>query len=231
MTFAGETASGWQQASFSTPVAITANTTYVVSYQAPNGFYSANGGYFSSAADNAPLHGLADGRRTQRRLQLRRHRLPHQRYNNTNYWVNVIFARTPSRTGCFVGVSGEWGDGCGGVGEAGCDVNQPVTASSVVFTVKDSSGTAVAGTVAYDSASSTATFTPGSALAYGTTYTATVSGATNHGAGDGGAVFVAVHHGRGCDRVPVQRVQCNFGAVHCHGQRRQCRGTGHEVPL
>ena len=57
--------------------------------------------------------------------------------------------------------------------------NQPVTASSVVFTVKDSSGTAVAGAVAYDSASNTATFTPGSALAYGTTYTATVSGATN----------------------------------------------------
>ena len=35
VTFTGETASGWQQATFATPVAITANTTYVVSYYAP----------------------------------------------------------------------------------------------------------------------------------------------------------------------------------------------------
>ena len=37
VTFTGETASGWQQATFATPVAITANTIYVVSYSAPNG--------------------------------------------------------------------------------------------------------------------------------------------------------------------------------------------------
>ncbi len=32
VTFTGETASGWQQATFANPIAITANTTYVVSY-------------------------------------------------------------------------------------------------------------------------------------------------------------------------------------------------------
>ena len=31
-TFTNETASGWQQANFATPVAITANTVYVASY-------------------------------------------------------------------------------------------------------------------------------------------------------------------------------------------------------
>ncbi|MCA1466256.1 DUF4082 domain-containing protein, partial [Bradyrhizobium sp. NBAIM18] len=31
-TFTNETASGWQQVNFSTPVAITAGTTYVASY-------------------------------------------------------------------------------------------------------------------------------------------------------------------------------------------------------
>ena len=39
-TFSAESASGWQQVSFSSPVAITANTTYVASYFAPNGHYA-----------------------------------------------------------------------------------------------------------------------------------------------------------------------------------------------
>ena len=42
-TFTGETASGWQQVTFSSPVAVTAGTTYVVSYLAPKGHYSAHG--------------------------------------------------------------------------------------------------------------------------------------------------------------------------------------------
>ena len=92
MTFTGESASGWQQALFSAPVSITANTTYVVSYQAPNGFYSANGGYFSSAADRAPLHGLASG--TDGPNGVYRYgstAFPTDSFNNTNYWVDVLF--------------------------------------------------------------------------------------------------------------------------------------------
>src|SRR5579863_2000843 len=37
VTFTGETATGWQQALFSKPIAITANTSYIVSYFAPKG--------------------------------------------------------------------------------------------------------------------------------------------------------------------------------------------------
>ena len=74
-TFSGESASGWQQVSFSSPVAVTANTTYVVSYFAPNGHY---------AVDNDLLHRrpgsttarctrLVHGRgRRERRLPVRR---------------------------------------------------------------------------------------------------------------------------------------------------------------
>lgn len=40
VTFTGESATGWQQATFATPVPITANTTYVVSYYAPVGRYA-----------------------------------------------------------------------------------------------------------------------------------------------------------------------------------------------
>ncbi len=61
--------------------------------------------------------------------------------------------------------------------------NMPMNAASITtstFTVAGPSGTAVAGTVAYSG--STATFTPTSALAYGTTYTATITtGATAPG--------------------------------------------------
>jgi hypothetical protein len=39
-TFTSESASGWQQVSFATPVAIQANTTYVVPYDAPVGRYA-----------------------------------------------------------------------------------------------------------------------------------------------------------------------------------------------
>ena len=60
-TFSGETASGWQQLNFTTPVAITANTVYVASYHTNTGHYSINTNYFaSSGVDNAPLHALAN---------------------------------------------------------------------------------------------------------------------------------------------------------------------------
>src|SRR6476646_6391561 len=45
VTFAGETASGWQQANFSSAVSIAANTTYVISYTAPNGGHAHDQNY------------------------------------------------------------------------------------------------------------------------------------------------------------------------------------------
>ena len=68
VTFSGETASGWQQATLSQPVPIMPNTTYVVSYYAPNGHYAATDNYFypnpapgaigGGTIDNAPLHAI-----------------------------------------------------------------------------------------------------------------------------------------------------------------------------
>ncbi|HUC20914.1 MAG TPA: DUF4082 domain-containing protein, partial [Candidatus Polarisedimenticolaceae bacterium] len=43
VTFTGESSSGWQEAVLDTPVSLSANTTYVVSYYAPNGNYAATG--------------------------------------------------------------------------------------------------------------------------------------------------------------------------------------------
>ena len=47
-TFTNETTSGWQQVNFAQPVALNKNTTYVASYFAPKGHYSADGGYYNT---------------------------------------------------------------------------------------------------------------------------------------------------------------------------------------
>src|SRR4051812_4621862 len=47
-TFSSETASGWQQVSFATPVPILANVTYVASYHTNVGGYAFDGGYFAT---------------------------------------------------------------------------------------------------------------------------------------------------------------------------------------
>ena len=52
-SFSGESATGWQTATFTTPVAIQANTTYVASYYAPNGNYAGDSNYFNTATTNA----------------------------------------------------------------------------------------------------------------------------------------------------------------------------------
>src|SRR6476659_3474251 len=52
VNFSGETASGWQQANFSSPINIAANTTYVISYTAPYGAH-AHDQYYSWANLNA----------------------------------------------------------------------------------------------------------------------------------------------------------------------------------
>ena len=60
-TFTNETASGWQQVNFASPVAVTANTVYVASYHSIIGHWSANWNFFATAGvDNAPLHALAN---------------------------------------------------------------------------------------------------------------------------------------------------------------------------
>ncbi len=60
-TFSNETASGWQQVDFASPVAIQAGTVYAVSYHTQVGRYSADNSYFTSSFSNGPLQALADG--------------------------------------------------------------------------------------------------------------------------------------------------------------------------
>ncbi|MFC6934373.1 DUF4082 domain-containing protein [Actinomadura yumaensis] len=95
VTFTGETAGGWQEARFSTPVAIDAATTYVVSYTAPNGHYSVSNGAFASAGvDSPPLHALRNGEDGPNGVYAYGGGFPTSP-STSNYWVDVMFEETP----------------------------------------------------------------------------------------------------------------------------------------
>jgi len=92
-TVTNETASGWQYATFSSPVSILANTIYVASYFAPNGHYSATASAFTSAFNNAPLQAVSDGLSANGVFAVSStSTFPSSSFNSTNYWVDVLFA-------------------------------------------------------------------------------------------------------------------------------------------
>ena len=99
-TFADETPSGWQEVLFDAPVAVVANTTYVVSYHTNVGHYSASGGYFGSlGVDRPPLRAPASATVGGNGVYLYgATAFPTQTFNATNYWVDVVFDSTPDTT-------------------------------------------------------------------------------------------------------------------------------------
>jgi hypothetical protein len=93
-TFTNETASGWQTLTFSTPFSITAGTTYVASYLAPNGNYAADGQTLATAISNGPLTAPASGSVTLGNglyAYATTPTFPSNTWNSTNYWVDVLF--------------------------------------------------------------------------------------------------------------------------------------------
>nr|WP_246180129.1 DUF4082 domain-containing protein [Microvirga thermotolerans] len=88
VTFTNETASGWQTAYFTTPVAVNDNETYVVSYHS-NGRYASTSNYFTAPVTNGPLTAPAgnNGVYAYGPSGL----FPASSYNSTNYFVDVVF--------------------------------------------------------------------------------------------------------------------------------------------
>jgi hypothetical protein len=92
-TFTNETATGWQQVNFATPVSITAGTTYVASYHTNTGNYANTANYFSTAHTNGELTAPAG---TDGVYVYGASAFPTNNYNATNYWVDVVFDGTPA---------------------------------------------------------------------------------------------------------------------------------------
>jgi hypothetical protein len=87
-TFSGETASGWQELDFTSPVAITAGTTYVVSYHTNVGHYAITSNGLASAVTNGPVTALASGGVYAYGSG---NAFPSLTFNASNYWVDVVY--------------------------------------------------------------------------------------------------------------------------------------------
>ncbi len=115
-TFTNETGSGWQTLTFSSPVPITANTTYVASYHTPAAMAAISFGAFQSAGvDNAPLHALRSGVDGPNGVFAYSSggTFPSNGSNGDNYWVDVVFSSSggqppppPATPASVVAVSG-----------------------------------------------------------------------------------------------------------------------------
>lgn len=95
-------ADGWQEALFTTPVQIAANTTYIVAYNSSTGFYSFSNFYFNTSHASGNLTALAgDGSLTVTSNGLYRYGggfpgvvdpVNGNSFQNGNYWVDVLFS-------------------------------------------------------------------------------------------------------------------------------------------
>lgn len=96
-TSSGESLSGWQQVPFPVPVAISANTTYVVSYRSNGSFAYDEGSFNSTGVDRPPLHALRSGVDGPNGVYLYggESGFPTNTFNASNYWVDVVFMLPP----------------------------------------------------------------------------------------------------------------------------------------
>ena len=191
-TFTNETASGWQTLMFGNPVQISANTTYVVSYYAPDGHYALDFEHLYPALTGSPdlpplysppLSALRAGVNVANGV----HNsggpgFPTSTFQGSAYAVDVIFDTTQPEGAppTVASVTPTIGSASNPVTtDPTVTFDQAVVPSSASVTVKDASGNAVSGSTSFNSADTVATFTPASQLAAATTYTVTVSGAQN----------------------------------------------------
>jgi hypothetical protein len=181
-TFTSESTEGWEQLNFTSPVSVTAGTTYVASYYDPNGHYSDTNGGLSSAVTNGPLTALASGGSGSAGNGLYVYgsdSFPTNSFNASNYWVDVVFtpATTTPQVNSVSPISGQ--TSVPPTSAITFTFNEAVQSASIGFGLADSNGNAVPGSLTYNSTTNTATFTPTSALSNAMTYTATVSAATD----------------------------------------------------
>jgi hypothetical protein len=177
----GETASGWQQFNFSSPVNVAAGTTYVASYFTSTGHYSFDAGYFGAAVDAAPLHALANTSSVNGVYRYGSSSgFPTSTYSASNYWVDVAFApnsTTPPSIASTVPLDASTFVSLGTVVKATFnDSMDPTTIDSSTFLLRDQSNNSVPATVTYDSSSSIVSLKPTVQLQTLTTYTATIKG-------------------------------------------------------
>ncbi|HEY7071829.1 MAG TPA: DUF4082 domain-containing protein [Acidimicrobiales bacterium] len=180
-TFTGESASGWQQAMFPAPVAISANTTYVISVFLPNGHYPGDVNYFNNAYEVAPLRALSVAEGGPNGVfRYGSSGFPDSSFSATNYWVDLVFDIDDHRAPTVVDRNPAPGlDAVALDATVSVRFSEAMTGSSIDIDLFGPGGVAIAGSVAYDSATRRATFDPAAPLDPVTTYTAQVTDAAD----------------------------------------------------
>jgi len=124
-TFTDETASGWQEMTFASPVPINAGTTYVASYHTDVGRYAVTEDYFSGASRRTgALEALEDGNG----VYAEGAGFPTRSHRASNYWVDVRLRTTRSGLAADVGTLGGAASVANGVNADGLVVGSSTTA-------------------------------------------------------------------------------------------------------
>ncbi len=232
--FQNETASGWQQVNFASPVQITAGNQYVASYLAPVGRYSANSNYFTAGITSSPLYAFNSAESGGNGVYLYGSGgFPNNSYQASNYWVDVVFspgASQPSDTTPPTVSSTLPAASATGVAPANpvtVTFSEAMAASTINDTtveLRNPANVKVAATVSYNAATNTATLAPTTTLADSTVYTAKVlSGASgvkdlagNALASDYSWSFTTGVAGTGTDTTAAHSTR----QFKCHGHQR-----------
>ncbi|MET0523639.1 MAG: DUF4082 domain-containing protein, partial [Nocardioides sp.] len=173
VTFVGETASGWQTAMLDSPVAVTPGISYVASYLAPKGHYSATSGFFSNAWTSGDVTAPAGA--NGRYLYGADGGFPSYSWGDTNYFVDVVFEKAPSAP--VVTGRSPAPDATGVSTDAAPRITfaDPVATDGWTMTVTHG-GTAVPGSAALSADRTRLTFTPDAPLPSSTQYAVEVAG-------------------------------------------------------
>ncbi|MGN8244871.1 DUF4082 domain-containing protein [Cellulomonas soli] len=171
VTFGDESASGWQTASFSSPYTVTPGETYVVSYLAPRGGYSATAAAFAADLTAGPLTVPAAGNGRYRYGG----GFPTSTWQQTNYFVDVVFENAPAAPPMVVTRTPGTGATDVAVGTAVSAVLSASQSTAVPTVTVKANGQPVAGQQQYVSGSRTLTFQPTAALPAGATVSVVVA--------------------------------------------------------
>ncbi|WP_139416724.1 N,N-dimethylformamidase beta subunit family domain-containing protein [Agromyces laixinhei] len=202
VTFAAESATGWQEAAFSAPVTIEPGATYVASYHTTTGRYATGSSFANAGVDHPPLHALQEGVDGSNGVYMYGPGgiFPANSWNSANYLVDVLFSSAVPEDAAppTVTATGPQADSSGA--NVAADVTaifseamDPASVSSTTFQLHDPAGSVVGAVVSYDALNRRATLDPDTDLAAGTRYVASIRGG-EEGVSDAAGNRLAADH-------------------------------------
>ncbi len=172
VTFADETASGWQTATLSSPVQVTAGTSYLVSYYAPQGHYAFTPGFFASPWTNGALTAPAGS--NGRYLYGAGGGFPTSSWASTNYFVDVQLKPDAPTVGIASRAPAPGADDVPRTAKPAVAFTAPVEPGGTMTVAAGS--TPVAGSAQLSANGQTMTFTPSGTLPASSDVTVTLTG-------------------------------------------------------